>query len=139
MTKATPRPHRILVVDDEENIALTLQLGLRRVKNCEVVTTSSSQQALAYFEEQTFDLLITDYMMPELDGMGLVTQIRRRYPETPVIMITAYHNDRLEEQASSIPIQCILDKPVELKTVRTAVSRILANQQSLSNPMAKAG
>ena len=128
---------RILIVDDEENIALTLQLGLARLPECEVVMTSSSREALRLFAVQPFDLLITDYMMPDLDGLSLIAHIRHQHPHTPVMMITAYRNETLQQQAHLIPIQCLLDKPVALKTVRAKVIDLLDRQQKTTsfNPL----
>ncbi len=116
---------RILIVDDEENITLTLQLGLRKIHNCEVITTNSGEQALEYVEHEPFDLLITDYKMPDVNGLDLAAYVRQKYPDTPVILITAYRNDELIEQAERMYIQHILDKPVELKRVRHMVTEIL--------------
>ena len=80
---------RILIVDDEENVALTFQDSLERLPNCEVAIATNGEQALQLFEQQPFDLLITDYKMPDMDG-GRVRQLYRR---TAIIMITAYGSE----------------------------------------------
>jgi len=109
---------RILIVDDEENIAMILQDGLERLPNCEIAIATSGEQALWLFEQQPFDLLITDYKMPGTDGITLAARVRQLYPRTVIIMITAYGDETLREQAARASIQRVLDKPVGLAQVR---------------------
>jgi len=108
----------ILIVDDEENIAMILQDGLERLPNCEITIATSGEQALRLFEQQSFDLLITDYRMPGTDGITLAVRVRQLYPRTVIIMITAYGDETLREQAARASIQRVLDKPVGLIEVR---------------------
>lgn len=116
---------RILVVDDEAHVAQTLQAGLESLPNCEVETAASGEQALHAFEQKPFDLLITDYKMPGTDGVTLATRIRQLYPRTVIVMITAYDNDVLREQAAGASVRCILDKPVGLGEIRNIVLKAL--------------
>ena len=119
---------RILVVDDEESVALTLQAGLERLANCEVAVSNSGEEALQLFERQPFDLLITDYKMPGTDGMTLAARVRQSYPSTAIVMITAYSSDELREQAARASIHRILDKPVKLAEVRSAALEALEGE-----------
>ena len=109
---------RILIVDDDENVALVLQDGLERLPNCEIAIATSGEQALGLFEQQPFDLLITDYKMPGTDGITLAARVRQLYPRTVIIMITAYGDETLSEQAARASIQRVLNKPVGLAKVR---------------------
>ena len=117
---------RILVVDDEVNLALMLKDGLNKLPNCEVAMATSGEQALQLFAEQPFDLLITDYKMPGLDGLTLATRIRRLYPLTAIVMMTAYGNDDLRARATRVNIRHFLDKPVQLTDIRLAVLEALS-------------
>jgi CheY-like chemotaxis protein len=121
----TAAVRRILVVDDEENVALTLQSGLERLPNCEVAIATSGEEALQLFAQRPFDLMVTDYKMPGTDGMTLAARIRQAYPPTSIVMITAYMNDDLLEQAARASIHSILDKPVKLAEVRLAALEAL--------------
>lgn len=120
-------PRRILVVDDEENVALTLEAGLERLPNCEVAVATSGEQALQLFATKPFDLLITDYKMPGMDGMTLAARVREMYPSTVIVLVTAYSSDELREQAARVSIQHILDKPVKLSDVRTVAMQVLGH------------
>jgi CheY-like chemotaxis protein/anti-sigma regulatory factor (Ser/Thr protein kinase) len=121
---------RILVVDDEENVALTLEAGLERVPNCQVSIATSGEQALRLFEEQPFDLLITDYKMPGTDGMTLSGRVRALYPKTIIVLVTAYGSEELRQQAARVSIQRILDKPVRLAEVRAVAMEVLGQNGS---------
>jgi CheY-like chemotaxis protein len=116
----------ILVVDDEPNVVSMFQSALKKLVNCVVTTATNGKQALQLFEQQAFDLLITDYVMPDMDGIALAKQVRQTYPQTAIIMVTAYANESLRRQAGSISIRRILDKPVETTDVRAAALEALS-------------
>jgi CheY-like chemotaxis protein len=123
-------PRRILVVDDEENVALTIQDGLERLPNCEIIVATSGAVALQLFEAAPFDLLITDYKMPGTDGMTLSARVRQLYPQTSIVMITAYSSQLLRQQATAIAIRYVLDKPVKLDEIRSVALEALESQPS---------
>lgn len=131
--KNSAGPRRILIVDDQEHAILTLQAGLQKLSNCKVITATSGEQALQFFTRQPFDLLITDHNLPGISGLLLAAQIRQHYPQTIIIMITAYGNDRLYKQAADIPIQNVVDKPVKLKEIRRVVSEALNRKEDSVN------
>ncbi len=58
----------------------------------EVVSTSTATQAMEILKNESFDLVVTDFMMPDMDGIALLAHVRQEYPETRVIMITAHAN-----------------------------------------------
>lgn len=126
----------ILIVEDEENVAVTLQYMLKKLPRCNITIAGGGEQALRLFERQPFDLLITDYKMPDMDGMTLAARVRQSYPQTVIIMITAYGDDALREQAAHISVQHVLDKPVELVEIRSAALEALGR---LENGQAGAG
>jgi DNA-binding NtrC family response regulator len=115
-----------LIVDDEENVTLTLQRGLKKLPNCEIATATGAQQALDLFAQRSFDLLITDYRMPGMDGIALAARVQKLYPGTAAIIITGYGSQMLHQQATGISIQRILEKPVKLTEIRTVASEALA-------------
>jgi two-component system alkaline phosphatase synthesis response regulator PhoP len=79
---------RILLVEDEENIRDVVKLNLE-LENFEVVATGNGKDAIRYFHEQHFDLIILDVMLPEIDGFQICEQIRLTDMEVPVIFLTA--------------------------------------------------
>ena len=80
---------QILLADDEPNLRRVLSAQLER-DGYEVHPVENGEQALLAFEEHHIDVLITDLRMPKLDGMALLKEVARQYPDVPVIMITAH-------------------------------------------------
>jgi len=84
---------RILVADDDAGISRTLQEMLE-ADGCDVETAENGQQALEALEKGTFDLLLSDVVMPQMDGHELYLKVREAYPDMPVLMMTAFHYDK---------------------------------------------
>ena len=79
---------RILLVEDEENIRDVVKLNLE-LEGYEVVSTDNGREAIKFFHEQHFDLLLLDVMLPEVDGFQICEQVRLTNMEVPVIFLTA--------------------------------------------------
>ena len=79
---------RILLVEDEENIRNVVKLNLE-MENFEVVTAGDGKKALELVNQQHFDLLILDIMLPEVDGFQLCERIRLSNMEVPIIFVSA--------------------------------------------------
>jgi PAS domain S-box-containing protein len=93
-----PRDNRlaglhVLVADDDLGIARTLKEILER-DGCEVVTASDGLEALDKLASGDFDAVLTDVVMPNMDGHALFLEIQRRWPRLPVLMMTAFHYDK---------------------------------------------
>jgi PAS domain S-box-containing protein len=84
---------RILIVDDDAGICQSLQ-DLLEQERCRVETASSGIHALRYLEEQEFDLVLSDVVMPDMDGYQLYQAIRKDRPALPVVLMTAFNYDK---------------------------------------------
>ena len=82
-------PIRILLVDDEQRLLDALAKGLRAM-SYEVSACSSARDALRTLENESFHVLVTDLVMPEMDGMALLEQVREKRPGLPVIILTGH-------------------------------------------------
>jgi len=109
-------------VDDEPLVRYTVQILLQD-DGYVVDEAESGFEALALFEPGKFDMIFTDYFMPEMKGDQLAAAIKSRCPKQPIVLITAF----LEKlQSSDCPlggVDSIICKPFELETLRTAISR----------------
>ena len=116
---------RILVVDDEEPIREVVCSMLQNASYpCEQAGTGV--EALAILQrDQNFHLVLTDLMMPELDGVGLLESIKNQYPELPVIMVTAVHDISVALAAIRNGAYDYLLKPFEREQLLAAVRRAL--------------
>jgi PAS domain S-box-containing protein len=84
---------KILVVDDDPGICHTLK-EILEASGCCVETAPDGAEGLARVESERFDLVLSDVVMPKMDGYELYTEIRKRRPELPVLMMTAFHYDK---------------------------------------------
>ncbi len=129
---ATPqgRGQQIMFVDDEAPLAL---LGKERLERLgyNVTTHTSSVEALKAFHAcpTQFDLVITDYTMPHLNGDDLAIDMLNVRPEMPVIMLTGYSSTMNLERTTSIGIRELLIKPTTAQTIGQAVNRALAKKK----------
>ena len=113
---------QILVVDDEPLVCQTIQI-LLEPDGYVVATAKSGAEALALFEPDKFDMVFTDYLMPEMKGDQLAAAIKKRSPRQPVVMITAFPE---KLQCSECPlggVDSFICKPFELETLRMALAR----------------
>lgn len=83
---------RVLVVDDDLGVCRSLR-DLLVAEGCEVITASDGRRALELLEKATVDLVISDVVMPDVDGYELFMEVKRRW-NTPVILMTGYYFDR---------------------------------------------
>jgi PAS domain S-box-containing protein len=84
---------RILVADDDQGIAKSLEEMLE-ADGCIVETADDGERALAMLGESEFDLVLSDVVMPKMDGYDLYLQVKEKYPKLPVLMMTAFHYDK---------------------------------------------
>jgi DNA-binding NtrC family response regulator len=80
---------KILIVDDEYEMRVALETTLKR-EDYQLVCAEDGKQALEYFENHTFDLVLTDVRMPRLSGLELLRAVKERSPNIPVVIMTAY-------------------------------------------------
>jgi len=115
---------QVLIVDDDKNILYLLERTLAKLEaNYQVVTTMDSAAALEMVRNQTFDLVVADYMMPGITGVDLATAIRRLSPETQVILMTAYGTPRLKNTTKLVGIDGFVDKPFSIDEIHAVIQK----------------
>jgi putative nucleotidyltransferase with HDIG domain len=123
------RSERILVVDDEEPIRdVVCSMLLSAGYQCN--QASSGKEALAILESDCeFSLMLTDLMMAEMDGIGLLERAKEKYPEIPVVMVTAVHDISVALAAIRNGAYDYLLKPFEREQLLATVRRALENRR----------
>ncbi len=117
---------RVLIVDDEETLTFSLYQSFILSKNdYEVVTANSGEEALAKMKDNNFDLVITDIFMPGISGFDLLNIIKKEYPNTDVVVMTAYGSGQHKEDALSKGALHYVEKPFEIKEFKKLVIDIL--------------
>ncbi|HEX3857216.1 MAG TPA: response regulator [Verrucomicrobiae bacterium] len=122
---------RILVVDDEPAVCGAIKMMLD-FDGHEIRTAGSGKEALSVLEHDKFDVVFTDYSMPEMKGDALAIAIKQNLPNQPVVMITA-HADVLKSSGNPLTgVNFLIGKPFLLQDLRTAVARVLPETRELS-------
>lgn len=123
---------RILLIDDEHNIRMMVQLALQHVGHA-VTTGSDGPEGLSlYGEGGDWDLVLLDQRMPEMEGLEVLQEIRRRNPLARVIMITAFGTIDLAVEAMKLGATDFLRKPFTTDVLRGAVQAVLREETSES-------
>jgi len=120
---------RILVVDDEEAIR-EIVCSMLTAAHYKCGQASSGVNALALLESgEQFELMLSDLMMAELDGIGLLEKTKEKYPDMPVVMVTAVHDISVALQAIRNGAYDYLLKPFEREQLLATVRRALENRR----------
>jgi two-component system response regulator AtoC len=114
----------ILVVDDETKMRRLLEIMLTQMDYA-VLQAGNGLDALRVLANQSVDLIITDLKMPELDGMGLLKQLRKQADNTPVLVVTAYGTVESAVDAMKYGASDYIVRPFELDAVEIAVQQAL--------------
>jgi two-component system, NtrC family, response regulator HydG len=117
---------KILVVDDEPSARSGLEKLLRH-EGYAVVSAPNGPTALALADEEAPDLVITDLRMPEMDGVELVEKLRARWPELPVIVVTAFGEVAAAVRAMRSGAHDFLSKPIDFDVLGFAIRRALSH------------
>ena len=118
----TGRPRHILVVDDESCVRQSVHILLQG-DGYLVHEARSGAEALAMFEPGKFDMVFTDYLMPEMRGDQLAAAIKQRSPDQPIVLITAFLEKFLSAGRLPGGVDSIICKPFGLDTLRSALAR----------------
>lgn len=102
---------RILVVDDEEVVRLSHIRTLASM-HCDVEVVPDGSEALRQMEQRAADVVLLDLRMPGMDGMAVLREIKRRWPETEVVIITGYASVETAKEAVRLGAYDYLAKPV---------------------------
>ena len=125
---ARPR-HTVLVVDDDTSVLDCYRKLLSRA-GYRALTESDPRRVLTEGRDLSdVALLMIDYKMPEMDGLTLLAELRRREFKARCILISAYLNDGVRQQARHLGVDRILEKPVDVVSLRGAMEELLGEDE----------
>ena len=118
------RRHWILIIDDSKEIVAVLKEFFER--KYETLTAYDGFEGLQLFEEyeNSIDLVITDLLMPELSGFGMISILKRKYPGIPIIVITGYRGN-VEGLGVKLEADQVFEKPFQISELDKLVSKLL--------------
>jgi two-component system, cell cycle sensor histidine kinase and response regulator CckA len=124
---------KVLLVDDEDNLRMFLAVVLKS-GGCEVLEASNGINALAVTEKHPIDVLVTNVVMSEMDGLTLAHTLLSRNPNLPVVFISGYMMD-FEAEQKQIARCAFLAKPFSGKTLLNTVQGLYDGDRLINGVM----
>ncbi|MFZ5434611.1 MAG: sigma-54-dependent transcriptional regulator [Calditrichota bacterium] len=118
---------KILIVDDERSMGEFLTLLLSK-HGYQVQATVSGHEALRLLEEDVYHIMITDLRMPEMNGLDLVHEAKKRYPDLGVVVMTAFASLESAVEALRLGAADYITKPFQVDEIRAVVEKVLDGQ-----------
>lgn len=122
---------KVLVVDDEESVRRIIGIQLRRLGH-ETHEAGDGTEAVEILKTANFDTLITDLKMPQMDGLELLQYVRKKYPQIPVIMITAHGTIDTAVEAMKRGAFDYITKPFNQEEFLKTIERAIRSSEELS-------
>ena len=122
---------KILFVDDEKNIQVRFQSAMKKNKTVVTKTASSGKEALEKLERFSADIVITDIRMPHMDGYALLMQIKKRYPQIFVVVISAYSSIENAVKAMKMGAYDYIPKPFDFDIVNLLIDKIAGHKRAI--------
>ncbi len=120
---------RVLIVEDEVNVSLLMKESLSDLgPSYDVDTAMSGEEALRKFENDGWDLVVTDYRMPGISGLELIETLKNRSPATLSILITAYGTEEVEQAAQQLHVFKYMTKPFPLADLKRVITDALSEK-----------
>lgn len=116
---------RILVVDDDLGVCQSLR-DLLTQEGCDVLVATGGREGLARLDTEAVDLVLSDVVMPDLDGYELFQEIRARHPGLPVVLMTAFHFDKdhvIKRSKLAGLDDVVYKKPIDPQKLRAIIKR----------------
>lgn len=113
---------KVLIVDDEETLTWSMAKSLAKDKDkYEVIVANSGKEALNLLKQNHIDLVISDIRMPDINGLDLLVHIKKEYPQTKVIIMTAYGSSDVQKEANRRGSLYYIEKPFEINEIRKVI------------------
>jgi DNA-binding NtrC family response regulator len=121
----SPDKLRIMVLDDEPIVCKRLKPALEKL-GYEVDAFTQSPEAMHQIQRISYDIIITDLKMKEIDGMQFLTEAKKRHPDTEVIVITGFATMETAKQSLQKGVFDFIAKPFKMSEIQEVVNRAAA-------------
>jgi len=120
---------KLLIIDDNKEILDALCEFLSK-KKYDISSANNGLEGLKYLEkeQQGFDVVITDLIMPDISGVALISIIKKKYPDTLVIAITGW-GEHPEALATEAEADLVMEKPFELSALEKSLKKLLSSKK----------
>ena len=122
---------RILIVDDERSLREFLEIFFKK-EGFDVVIARGGEEAIEFLNRgEEFDMVLTDLMMPQVDGIAVLNEFKLRSPDTQVLMMTAYATTDTAIQAMKLGAFDYVQKPFKVDEIKVIIDKALAQRRLL--------
>lgn len=121
---------KVLIVDDEETLTWGMAKSLSKDKDkYEVMIANNGREALNILKREKIDLVISDIRMPDINGLDLLVKIKKEYPHTKVIIMTAYGSPDVQKEANRRGSLYYIEKPFEISDIRKIIIDMIVSKK----------
>ncbi len=121
---------KVLIVDDEETLTWSMARSLSKDKDkYEILIANNGKEALNLLEKNKIDLVISDIKMPDINGLDLLVKIKKEYPQTKVIIMTAYGSSDVQKEANQRGSLYYVEKPFEISDIRKIIIDLIGKRR----------
>jgi DNA-binding response OmpR family regulator len=127
--------YRVLVVEDNHEVRRMVTASLKTLGDeFEVLDMPSAEEALFIGTSQPLDLVVLDIRLPGMSGLDMVHKLRKRKPETKIILVTGVEDENIRNQVAEANVEAFFYKPIEIEVFLEAVKRCLNFTPEATNP-----
>ncbi len=121
---------KVLIVDDEETLTWSMARSLSKDREkYEVIIANNGGEALNLLKKNKIDLVISDIRMPDINGLDLLVKIKKEYPQTKVIIMTAYGSSDVQKEANRRGSLYYVEKPFEISDIRKIIIDLIGRKK----------
>lgn len=120
---------RLLLVEDDEMIRDALKMVFLK-KGCKVQAYETAEDALASMPTENYDVIISDFRLPGIDGLDFLKQAKENQPHTVRALVTAYRDYGLSKKAYKAGVHLFYEKPFSLKVISNALVELLDSREA---------
>ncbi len=117
---------KILIIDDEKDFCILVKANLEKSGEYEIITVNTGEEGIARAKESEFDLVITDFLMPGMDGGQVLEILKEMDQDLPVVLFSIYHDDpsRVSPEIRD-KADALLGKPIDNDALKEVIKKIL--------------
>jgi len=136
MEKEKIMAEKVLLVDDEKDF-LEIMSERMQARGIEVITSDSALEALNMIEKESYDAIILDFMMPEMDGLETLKAIKEKRPELQIILLTGHATVEKGVEAMKLGAMDFVEKPADLEALSEKIKKAKAEKMLIVEKKSK--